>query len=159
MTGTELKIVTPAETEILGPEVDRLPTLHTNARTDRELLEVWLKSHRDGSAHTVRVYARVGERFVAALGDGGLRRATVEGVQAALEAMRVRADGQPVKDATVNTYVGAVKSFLGFAHRVGYTRFNAAPFIKLKKAPRQVAQRITGRARDPQADRRRQSRA
>jgi integrase/recombinase XerD len=144
MTGTELKIVTPAETEILGPEVDRLPTLHTNARTDRELLEVWLKSHRDGSAHTVRVYARVGERFVAALGDGGLRRATVEGVQAALEAMRVRADGQPVKDATVNTYVGAVKSFLGFAHRVGYTRFNAAPFIKLKKAPRQVAQRIMG---------------
>ena len=61
MTGTELKIVTPAETEILGPEVDRLPTLHTNARTDRELLEVWLKSNRDGSAHTVRVYARVGE--------------------------------------------------------------------------------------------------
>ena len=110
MTGTELKIVTPAETEILGPEVDRLPTLHTNARTDRELLEVWLKSHRDGSAHTVRVYARVGERFVAALGDDGLRRATVEGVQAALEAMRVRFDGQPVKDATVNTYVGAVKS-------------------------------------------------
>ena len=54
MIGTELKIVTPAETEILGPEVDRLPTLHTNARTDRELLEVWLKSHRDGSAHTVR---------------------------------------------------------------------------------------------------------
>ena len=92
----------------------------------------------------MRVYARVGERFVAALGDGGLRRATVEGVQAALEAMRVRADGQPVKDATVNTYVGAVKSFLGFAHRVGYTRFNAAPFIKLKKAPRQVAQRIMG---------------
>ena len=107
----------------------------------------------------MRVYARVGERFVAALGDGGLRRATVEGVQAALEAMRVRADGQPVKDATVNTYIGAVKSFLGFAHRVGYTRFNAAPFIKLKKAPRQVAQRIMGGLRDPQADRRRRCRA
>jgi integrase/recombinase XerD len=37
-----------------------------------------------------------------------------------------------------------VKSFLGFAHRVGFTRFNAAPLIKLKKAPRQVAQRILG---------------
>ena len=37
-----------------------------------------------------------------------------------------------------------MKSFLGFAHRVGYTRFNAAPLIKLKKAPRQVAQRIMG---------------
>jgi site-specific recombinase XerD len=44
--------------------------------------------------------------------------------------------------ATVNTYVAAVKSFLGFAHRVGFTRFNAGPLIKLKKAPRQIAQRI-----------------
>jgi site-specific recombinase XerD len=35
-----------------------------------------------------------------------------------------------------------VKSFLGFAHRVGFTPFNAAPLIKLKKAPRQIAQRI-----------------
>jgi integrase/recombinase XerD len=40
--------------------------------------------------------------------------------------------------------VAAVKSFLGFARRVGFTRFNAAPLIKLKKAPRQVAQRILG---------------
>ena len=60
MTGTELKIVLPAETEVLGPEVDRLPTLHTNARTDADLLTVWLKSHADGSAHTRRAYLRVG---------------------------------------------------------------------------------------------------
>ena len=58
--------------------------------------------------------------------------------------MRVKEDGSPVKPATVNTYVASVKSFLGFAHRVGFTRFNAAPLIKLKKAPRQVAQRIMG---------------
>jgi site-specific recombinase XerD len=145
MTGTELKIISPAETEVLGPEVDRLATLHTNARTDAELLEVWLKSHRDGSLHTVRVYRRVGERFLGELAaaGAGLRKATVEDVQAALEAMRVKDDGSPVKPATVNTYVAAV-SFLGFAHRVGFTRFNAAPLIKLKKAPRQVAQRILG---------------
>jgi integrase/recombinase XerD len=49
-----------------------------------------------------------------------------------------------VKPASVNTYVAAVKSFLGFAHRVGFTRFNAAPLIKLKKAPRRIAQRIIG---------------
>jgi site-specific recombinase XerD len=146
MTGTELKIITPAATEVLGPEVDRLATLHTNARTDTELLKVWLKSHKDGSAHTVRVYARVGGRFLDALGGAGvdLRKARVEDVQAALEAMRTKDDGSPVKPATVNTYVAAVKSFLGFAHRVGFTRFNAAPLIKLKKAPRQVAQRILG---------------
>jgi hypothetical protein len=63
-------------------------------------------------------------------------------VQAALEAMRSKEDGSPVRPATVNTYVAAVKSFLGFAHRVGFTRFNAGPLIKLKKAPRQIAQRI-----------------
>jgi len=67
MTGTDLKIVTPAATEILGPEVDRLATLHTNARTDRELLAVWIKSHADCSSHTVRAYARIGDRFLRAL--------------------------------------------------------------------------------------------
>jgi integrase/recombinase XerD len=146
MTGTELKIITPAAAEVLGPEVDRLATLHTNARTDTELLKVWLKSHQDGSAHTIRVYKRVGERFLGALAAAGgdLRRATVEDVQGALQAMRSKEDGSPVRPATVNTYVATVKSFLGFAHRVGYTRFNAAPLIKLKKAPRQVAQRIIG---------------
>ena len=144
MTGTELKIITPAATEVLGPDIHRLATLHTNAKTDSELLKVWLKSHQDGSPHTVRVYQRVGERFlgVLAAAGSGLRKATVEDVQAALAAMRTKEDGSPVRPATVNTYVAAVKSFLGFAHRVGFTRFNAAPLIKLKKAPRQVAQRI-----------------
>src|SRR6476661_466946 len=146
MTGTELKVITPAASEVLGPDVDRLATLHTNAKTDGELLKVWLKSHRDGSAHTVRVYRRVGERFLSTLAAIGarLRTATVEHVLQAVEAMRVKEDGSPVKPATVNTYVASVKSFLGFAHRVGFTRFNAAPLIKLKKAPRQVAQRIMG---------------
>ena len=95
MTGTELEIITPAATEVLGPDVHRLATLHTNAKTDGELLKVWLKSHQDGSPHTIRVYQRVGERFLdalAALGSG-LRKATVEDVQAALAAMRTKEDG------------------------------------------------------------------
>src|SRR5512145_1334379 len=58
--------------------------------------------------------------------------------------MRSKADGAPVMPATVNMHVAAVKSFLGFAHRIGFTRFNAAPLIKLKKAPRQIAQRLLG---------------
>jgi integrase len=94
----------------------------------------------------VRAYRRVGERFLGALAaiGAGLRAATVEDVQAALEAMRIKQDGSPVRPATVNTYVAAVKSFLGFANRLGFTRFNAAPLIKGKKAPRRVAQRILG---------------
>ena len=47
-----------------------------------------------------------------------------------------------MKPATVNMHVAAVKSFLGFAHRAGFTRFNAAPLIKLEKALRQVAQAL-----------------
>ena len=56
--------------------------------------------------------------------------------------MRSREDGPAVRQATVDTYVAAVKSFLGFAHRVGFTRFNAGPLIKLKTASRPIAQRI-----------------
>jgi hypothetical protein len=40
MVGRDLKVVTPAATEVLGSDVHRLATLHTNARTDRELLKV-----------------------------------------------------------------------------------------------------------------------
>jgi hypothetical protein len=125
VTGTELKIITPAATEILGPEVNRLASLHTNARTNHELLAVWLKSHADSSPHAIRLYQRVGQRFLGALAAAGssLRQATVEDVQAALNAIRTKEDGSRVRPATVNTYVAAVKSFLGFAHRVGFTRF------------------------------------
>ena len=146
MTGAELKIIIPAASDVLVPDVDRLATLHTNAKTDRELLKVWLKCHRHGSAHTVRVYQRVGDCFLKALHAvrSDLRRATAEDVEAALEAMCSKDDGSPVKPATVDTYVAAVKSYFGSAQRVGFTRFNAAPRIKMKKAPRQVAQRVRG---------------
>jgi hypothetical protein len=49
----------PVETEVPGPEVpqvERLATLGTNARGDANLLKAWLKSHQDGSPHTVRLY-------------------------------------------------------------------------------------------------------
>jgi site-specific recombinase XerD len=118
--------------------------VHTNATTDLDLLSVWLKAHTDGSPRTRRAYERIGHRFVEALAAAGtnLKRATVEDVQAALEAMRTKADGTPSSAASLNTYVAAVKALLGFAHKVGFTRFNAAPLIKLRKAPRRIAQRL-----------------
>lgn len=142
--GTELTIIAPAVTEIAGGEAERLPSLHTTAAQDCELVEVWLKSHADGSRHTLRAYRRIGTAFVAALEATGadLRRAGIDHVQQALEALRVKSDGSPASAATVSTSVAAVKALLGFAHKVGYTRFNAAPLIKIKRAPRQLAQRI-----------------
>src|SRR6476646_4768622 len=125
MTGTELKIVLPAQTEVLGPEVDRLHTLYTNARTDADLLTVWLKSHAVGSAHTRRAYQRVGARFLEALHAAGadLRRATVEDVQAALEAMRSKADGTPVKPARSSAATAAKPSLKWWARATRSGRF------------------------------------
>jgi site-specific recombinase XerD len=144
MIGTDLEIIQPARSEIAGGDAERMPSLHTSADTDLDLLVVWIKSHADGSAHTRRAYQRIGRRFVEALVRSGsdLRRATIDDVQAALEVMRMKQDGSPASPATVNMTIAAVKAFLGFAHQVGYTRFNAAPLIKLKKAPRLLAQRI-----------------
>lgn len=142
--GTELEIIPPPRSEIAGGDAQRLPTIHTTASNDLDLIAVWLKSHADGSPHTVRAYDRIGHRFVAALSrtGGDLQHATIDHVQVALEDMRVRSDGAPASAATVNMQVAAVKALLGFAHQVGYTRFNSGPLIKLKKAPRQLAQRI-----------------
>ena len=142
MHGTDLTIITPAEPDVLGPGIDRAPEISTNASTDHELFIVWLKSHQDGSAHTLRAYNRAGRRFLAALDGKSIRSARVEDVQRALETLRTTEDGRAAKPATVNSYVAAVKSLLNFAHQVGYTRFNVAPVIKLKKAPRQLAQKL-----------------
>ena len=92
MTGTELEIIPPLRGEISGSTAERLPEVHTNATTDLDLLAVWLKSHADGSRHTRRAYERIGRRFVEALAAAGtsLKRATVEDVQTALEAMRMK---------------------------------------------------------------------
>lgn len=167
MTGTALQIIRPKRTDIVGGDAERLPTLHTTAKKDNELMAVWLKFHADSSRHTLRAYERIGHRFIAAIEAAGtdLRHATIDDVQAALEVMRVKVDGTPASAATINTQVAAVKALLGFVHQVGYTRFNVGPLIKLKKAPRKLAQRImpevdihlliraTGASRHPERDR------
>jgi hypothetical protein len=80
-----------------------------------------------------------------------LKRYTIDDVHAALEAMRTRADGPPARGATVNTSVAAVKALLGFAHKVGFSRFNAAPLIKLRKgaARARAAAPVRGRRAPP----------
>ncbi|MFT3730798.1 MAG: tyrosine-type recombinase/integrase [Hyphomicrobium sp.] len=167
MTGTDLQIIKPKRSDIAGGDVERLPTLHTSAKKDKELVAVWLKSHADGSRHTLRAYERIGQRFIAAIDTAGtdLRHATIDDVQSALEAIRVKEDGSPASAATINTQVAAIKALLGFAHQVGYTRFNVGPLIKIRKAPRKLAQRImpevdihlliraTGDSRHPERDR------
>ena len=144
MIATDLQIEVPDRSEIAGADAVRLPTIRTTADSDLDLVEVWLKSHADGSGHTLRAYRRIGTAFVKALErtGGDLRRTTIDHVLTAVEELRIKRDGSPASPATANMAIAAVKALLGFAHKIGYTQFNAAPLIKMKRAPRQLAQRI-----------------
>src|SRR5690242_16700820 len=103
MIGTGLQIIPPERTEIAGADAERLPTVRTSAKRDDELIEVWLKTHADGSGHTIRAYGRIGRRFISAIERGGvdLRHATIDHVQTALEGMRIKEDGSLASSATV----------------------------------------------------------
>jgi len=148
MIGDELIVIPPEKAEIGGSTVRRVDTLRTSADTDADLSSAWLKADAINSAHTRRIYQRTAARFITALAGQGvdLRSANLEHVQAAIEVLAKTKDGKEAKPATLNTYVAAVKSFLNFAHAVGYTQFNAAPLIKIRQAPRRLAQKLLGEA-------------
>ena len=108
----------------------------TRARTDQELVASWV----DGltSAHSKRNFEATALRFLEALGTG-LRPATVEDVRQALGVLTAdRSAG------TGRQYVLRIKSLLSYAHRLGYTPFNAGVVLKVKSAARgaQLAKRI-----------------
>jgi integrase/recombinase XerD len=96
----------------------------TRAETDEQLLQSWLKSL--SSPHTRRNFETTARRVLAEL-PMGLREATVEDVRTALENVT-----QNVGKATRQQYILRTKSLLGYAHKVGYTPFNAGAVIKIK---------------------------
>ena len=107
MTGTELEIIPPERSQIAGSDAERQPSLQTTARTDLELLAVWLKSHVDGSdcgpMGGSAAASSMPSRSPASI------CATLDDVQTALETIRVKLDGAPAKAATVNANVAIVK--------------------------------------------------
>ena len=104
--------------------ISTLNTVGTRARNDRELVASWLASL--GSPQTRRVFKPRAEAFLAAL-PSGLRNATVEDVREALAV--ITAD---VADSTAGQYVLQIKSLLSYAHKLGYTPFNAGVVIKVR---------------------------
>jgi integrase/recombinase XerD len=96
----------------------------TRAETDEELLQSWLASLN--SPHTRRNFETTARRFLAEA-PLGLRAATVEDVRDALT--RISAG---LSEASARQYVLRVKSLLGYAHELGYTRFNAGVTIKVR---------------------------
>lgn len=119
----------------LRPRIGAL--VATRAKTDVELIEQsWVKSL--ASPHSVRNFEKTALGFLKAL-QVGLREATVEDVRDALVQIT---DGK--SDATTRQYVLRVKSLLSYAHKLGYTHFNAGVTIKVRpdQSRAQLAQRI-----------------
>ena len=99
----------------------------TRADNDLDLFISWIKSL--GSDHTQTCFRKTAADFVDALIDLGvdLRSATVEDVRDAIEAITTGRSA-----STAKQYVLRVKSLLSYAHKLGYTRFNAGTTIKVR---------------------------
>ena len=123
----------------------RIDIVASGARTDMALITSWLATHAQGSRHTFLAYERIGHRFLAGLTfrGVGLATASLEHVRDAIEEMGIIA-AEPAAPATAANYAAAIKSLLRFGHRVGYLPFDAGQFIKIRKAPRRLSQRILG---------------
>lgn len=99
----------------------------TRATSDDELVASWIASL--GSGHTRRAFAATAARFLDAL-PSGLRAARVEDVRDALASVTAG-----LSDATARQYVLRVKSLLSYAHKLGFTAFNAGVTIKVRTDP------------------------
>ena len=117
MAGRTTRLPAPLQIVALGQA--------TRAETDEQLLESWLASL--GSAHSQRNFEMTARRFLAALRPLSLRTAAVEDVRDALGKV-----AQGAADSTARQYVLRVKSLLGYAHKLGYTPFNAGMTVKVR---------------------------
>ena len=118
-----------------------------------QLIESWLSGR---SPHTIRAYRATATAFIAHLAGMGLtiRNATVPAVQAFAAALVARG----LSAASQARAIAAVKSLLNYAHRLGFTPFNAAPAVRLPRIKDRLAERhpggrcrarSTGRAQQP----------
>jgi integrase/recombinase XerD len=101
----------------------------TRAQNDDQIIASSVASLR--SSHSRRNFEVSARRFLAELPSGGIRAASIEDVRDALARIT-----QGVASTTARQYVLRVKSLLGYAHRLGYSRFNAAAALKVKSDAR-----------------------
>jgi integrase/recombinase XerD len=121
----------------MSDDTQRLPApvaiASLTGRSDEELVASWVAGLR--SEHSRTNFETTARRFLVALG-APIRRATVEDVRRALEAITGRMAPSSKRQAL------RVKSLLSYGHRVGYLQFNAGAVIKAHAEARSVSQRI-----------------
>ena len=113
------------------------PRMHTRARSDDELVASWLAGLN--SETTRAKFAATVERFLALLSAGNLtlRTVTVEDVREFIATL-----GAGKAASTRNQYAQRVKSLLSYAHRLGFTAFNAGAAVRVKGGNVDRAKRI-----------------
>jgi site-specific recombinase XerD len=124
------------QNQVITQDAQRIEAapIATRATTDYQLLDTWIAEM--GSEATRKNFERTVSQFLGAL-PMGLREAKLEDVREAIESITAgRAD------STAKQYALRVKSFIGFAHRLGYLQFNAGAAIKVKVGRRSVAKRL-----------------
>jgi integrase/recombinase XerD len=105
--------------------------ISSQAATDEQLLHLWLGNRPTA---TRSAYEREAGRFLAFIGTP-IGAVTLGDVHASAESLQ----GAP---ATKARALAAIKSLLGFAHRLGYIPFNVAAAVRLPKVKQARAERI-----------------
>src|SRR5262249_38712137 len=105
--------------------IEALPRA-TRSTTDEQLLRSWLDSLT--SPHTRRNFETTARRLLAALPQG-MRTATIEDLRDALRDVTAGMADSSARQCTLR-----VKSLFTYAHKLGYTLFNAGAAIKVKNS-------------------------
>ena len=127
-----------AATDEAFPAVgDALAAIPTQARSDAELLALWLHGR---SAHTQRAYQRAVGRFV-----HSVRKPLPAVTLGDLQAFAADLEAEGLAPASRRLTLAAVKSLLAFGQRVGYLRFDVGAAVKLPPVKDALAERILDR--------------
>jgi integrase/recombinase XerD len=107
-------------------------SMTSQADTDAQVVALWIHGR---SRHTQRAYKANAERFLAFAGKA-LTQVTLGDIQSFGDSLSGLAQSSQAQA------LAAVKSLLGFAHKIGYTRFNVGAAAHLPKGKSALAERI-----------------
>jgi integrase/recombinase XerD len=130
-------MLTPMRAEIAVSQPFGHPPAPSQASTDEQLVAIWLHGH---SPHTQRAYRTDVTRFLAGAGKP-LAQVTLADLQNFADSL---ARLQPSSRCRI---LSAIKSLLGFAHRIGYLPFDVGHALRLPAVRGRLAERIL-----PEAD-------
>jgi integrase/recombinase XerD len=114
------------------------PVLEPQATSDEGMISLWLGLHVD-RRNTVSAYTADARSFVRFVGKP-LRSVTVRDVQA----FKASLDG--LADTSIARRLSAIKSLIGFAHRVGYIAFDVGAPVRLPALKNRLSERILSEA-------------